>query len=373
MMINVTEPFLPPIDELLPYLSDIWGSKRVSNNGELAKALEVALCQRLGVSECSATNNGTSALMAGLAALDLQGEVVTTPFSFVASVHAIKWSGLPPVFADIDPMSLTLDASAVEQAITAKTSAILAVNVYGRPCQFGALADLARRHGLKLIYDSAHAFGVEDELGTVLRHGDLNIMSFHATKVFHTLEGGAVISNDRALKARVDRIRNFGFESELQVSELGLNAKLNELQAAVGLLNLKYLAACIDQRKRVHAGYRQRLNPVEGIVIPEFPAGYRTNYAYFPIFVTDAYPIGRDDLHSTLEKAGVLSRRYFFPLLSDIPMYKSHPSAAADRLPAAQQAARTVLCLPMHVNVTDEQIDKICACIAAPLESTWAC
>lgn len=371
MVINVSEPFLPPVEDFLPYLREIWESRRLSNQGKFVQRLEVELARTLGVRRVSLTNNGTTALIVAMAALGLSGEVVTTPFSFVASAHAIKWLGLTPVFADIDPVSLTLDPDEVERVITDRTSAILAVNVYGRPCEFEALRQLALRRGLKLIFDSAHAFGVRDQSGSVLRHGDVNVMSFHATKVFHTVEGGAIACADPETTSRIERIRNFGFVNEITVTDLGLNAKMNELQAAVGLVNLPFLETCILQRRRIHEKYVEGLKCVQGIVIPDFPEGCSSNFSYFPVFVTEGFRMSRDALYSTLVADGIFARRYFFPLLSDIPLYACHPSAGREHLQTAHRTAETVLCLPLHVNLVDAQVERICSLISGAEAGAW--
>jgi dTDP-4-amino-4,6-dideoxygalactose transaminase len=363
-IIRVSEPALPPLDELMGAIREVWGGRGLTNNGCCVQQLEVALADYLGVSSVSVVSNGTSALILAMAGSGLQGEVITTPFTFVATAHAIRWAGLTPVFADIDAESMTLDPEAVERAITERTSAILAVHVYGRPCHVEALRDIADRHGLKLIFDAAQAFDVSDCNGSIMRHGDLSAMSFHATKVFHTIEGGALVCADPAVKARIDRMRNFGIASDVAVTELGLNAKLNELQAAVGLVNIRHMASWRALRHAAHEHYMARLGGHRGLTIPSFPVGYQNNHAYFPVLVNGQRGPARDALFAQLVAVGVHARRYFFPLLSTLPMYVGAASAAAANLATAHHVASQVLCLPMHTHLNPEQIDFVCAQLA---------
>lgn len=346
--IYVTRPTLPPLADFIPCLEDIWQSGQLTNGGPFHEKLEAALCEHLGVPFISLFNNGTQALITALQALDLAGEVITTPYSFVATSHALMWNRLTPVFADTEAHGFNLDPEAVEATITPKTSAILAVHCYGFPCQTERLQQIADRHGLKLIYDAAHAFGVEDTGGSILRHGDLSVLSFHATKVFNTLEGGAIVSHTAEMKARIDRLKNFGFDTQLQASEVGSNGKMNEVQAALGLLQLKQINAVIKERGQLDAIYRQNLQNIAGLVLPPSPARQH-NYSYFPMIVTPDYPLSRDQLHLRLQQHGIFTRRYFHPLISDMTPYQAQ--AAAAQLPNAKRMANHILCLPLFTQL----------------------
>jgi dTDP-4-amino-4,6-dideoxygalactose transaminase len=343
----VTQPSLPPLEEFIPLLREIWNSKCLTNCGPFHQQLEAELSLFLGVHHISLFGNGTLALLAALRGLG-QGEVITTPFSFVATAHAVLWSGLKPVFADIDPVTLTLDPKKVEALIGPHTRAILPVHVYGIPCDVEGLKQVAERHGLKLIYDAAHAFDVRDSGGSVLRHGDLSILSFHATKVFTTFEGGAVISPDAASKQHLDRLRNFGIADEVTVLSDGINGKMSEVQAALGLLQLRRVHETREHRMRIDEAYRQALVDVPGIECLPLPQDVRSNFGYFPIMVTPAHARTRDELYEHLRAHGVIVRRYFHPLISDFPMYRDLPSAAAENLSVARLAAERILCLPIH-------------------------
>ena len=359
-IIRVSEPALPPLDELMVSIRELYESRQLSNHGPFVQQLEVALSAHLGLTSVSVVSNGTSALILAMAAAGLEGEVITTPFTFVATAHAIKWAGLTPVFADIEAESMTIDPRAVERAITARTSAILAVHVYGRPCHVAALQEVADRYGLKLFFDSAQAFGVTDVGGSLMRHGDVSVMSFHSTKVFHTIEGGAVTCRESALKTRIDRMRNFGIASEISVTELGLNAKLNELQAIVGLINLRQFAEGTAKRQAFYERYIERLGHHHGVSIPFYPPGYANNFGYFPVIVNEGQGGGRDALHQQLTRAGVGGRRYFFPLVSTFSMYSALSSSAPENLATANHVASRVLCLPMHTNLSFKDIDIVC-------------
>lgn len=349
--VYVTRPTLPTLDDFLPYLQAIWASGQLTNGGSFHEKLETALSAYLGVPFVSLFNNGTQALITALQALELEGDVITTPYSFVATSHALHWNRLTPVFADIEAEGFNLDPDAVEAAITSRTSAILAVHCYGFPCQTRALQQIADRHGLKLIYDAAHAFGVEDEDGSILRHGDLSVLSFHATKVFNTLEGGAIISHSADMKARIDRLKNFGFTSETEVADIGSNGKMNEVQAALGLLQLKTVDAAIGQRQQHDLAYRQGLAHQPGLLLPASHAKQH-NYSYFPVIVTPEHLVTRDQLQQQLQQQNIFSRRYFYPLISDFAAYKTDARPATS-LPNASIRTTQVLCLPLYA-----QLDK---------------
>jgi dTDP-4-amino-4,6-dideoxygalactose transaminase len=356
--IPVTRPSLPDLEELIPCLEEIWASRQLTNGGPFHDKLEAALCDYLGVPFVSLFNNGTQALITGLQALDLEGEVITTPFSFVATSHALVWNRLTPVFADIETGGFNLDPAAVEAAITPNTCAILAVHCYGFPCQTKALQLIAERHGIKLIYDAAHAFGVEDENGSILNHGDLSVLSFHATKVFNTLEGGAVICRDANMKARLDRLKNFGIAGEIQVEEVGSNGKMNEVQAALGLLQLKHMDKHIRRRQEIDAAYQKAFSCVQGLTLTQGSAKHH-NYAYFPLCITAKYALSRDDLFDHLRQHGIMARRYFHPLIPDFSIYRTMSSIRHTNLPNACNASDRVLCLPIHDTLSAEDQNHI--------------
>jgi dTDP-4-amino-4,6-dideoxygalactose transaminase len=356
-ILSVTRPLLPPLEEFQPYLEAIWASGQVTNGGPFERQLEAAVMERLGVENVTLTANGTIALLLAIRAMELQGEVITTPFSFVATTHALRWSGIVPVFADIDPVNLSLDPAAVDAAIGPRTSAILPVHVYGRPCD-DALDRLARARGLGLLYDAAHAFGVRTDQPIAAR-GDMAIFSFHATKVFHTFEGGAVVSASAEMKRCLDRMRNFGYVSETEVVAVGINGKMNELQAAFGLLHLRHLDDAIGSRARIDAIYRAGLAGIEGIAcLPEAALG-ASNFGFFPVRVGERFPAGRDGLYRRLRDAGIHARRYFFPLISDFAMYRDAPSARPDNLPIARQVAKEILCLPIFPQMGSVDCERI--------------
>lgn len=357
----VTRPFLPPLEEFIPYLEQIWANGWLTNNGPLHEQFEAELARHLGVQHLSLFSNGTLALITALQALRITGEVITTPFSFVATSHSLIWNGIQPVFVDIDPTTCNLDPAMVEAAITPRTTAILPVHVYGTPCDTGEIDRIADTYGLKVIYDAAHAFAVNQGGQPVLRHGDLSVLSFHATKVFTTFEGGAIICHDKKTKSRIDHLKNFGIADETTVMAPGINAKLNEVQAAFGLLQLKHVDSLIQARKRVSERYRQALEGVKGLTLPPPPApDVRSNYGYFPVLVDEDYPVSRDELYTRLRAHGVYARRYFYPLISSFPMYRGLPSARLENLPVANSIARRILCLPIYPTLTDEQQDLIC-------------
>ena len=359
-MINVTKPFLPPLSELLPYLNQIWDSKILSNNGPLHARLESSLSEFLGVPQVSLFCNATIALITAQQALGIKGQVITTPYSFVATSHALGWMGNEPVFADIDPDSLTLDPAAVEAAITEHTTAIMPLHCYGNTCDVDALQNIADRHNLKIIYDACHSFGVDDEIGSVLRHGDMSVVSLHATKVFNTFEGGMLISSNPEMKSKVDNLKNFGFVDETVVVDAGINGKMSEFSAAVGLLQLNYFEQILEARSIVDKQYRQRIDQIDGISYLEPVRQSRRNFAYFPIFVDSSFPITRDQLYMALREKNIYARRYFYPLISDFEMYKHIPSASAANLPVATITSSKVICLPLYPELKCEEVDQIC-------------
>lgn len=357
--IYVTQPHLPPLEEFIPYLEQIWGSRVLTNGGPLHQQLEKALSEHLGVPHVALFNNGTIALSVALQAMDLQGEVITTPYSFVATSHALVMNGLEPVFVDIDPESMNIDPARIEAAISPRTTAILAVHCYGRPCDVDAIGQIAKRHKLKVIYDAAHAFGVQDKGGSVLRHGDLSALSFHATKVFNTFEGGAVVCHHLETKQRIDRLKNFGFATEVEITEVGTNGKMSEINAAFGLVQLRHLDEALASRALVSQRYRERLAGVAGIRVVGVDHAEVPNHSYFPVLVGPEYPLGRNGLYEDLKTIGVFARRYFFPLLSGLPMYRDLPSAAPANLPVACRVAEQVLCLPLYPALSEEDQDRI--------------
>ncbi len=368
--VYVTKPFLPPYAEFEPMLREIWDRKVLTNCGPCHHEFEQRLAEYLGVPHVAVFNNATTALIMALRAMGLSsGEVITTPYSFVATSHALMWSGLRPVFADIDPVHLNLDPAAVERAVTPRTRAILPVHCYGHPCDVAGIAEVAERHGLVVVYDAAHAFGVRDAGGSILRHGDLSVLSFHATKVFNTFEGGAIICPDAARKEQIDKLKNFGHDGETTVIEVGLNGKMSEFNAALGLLQLRYIDGCIDRRGAIDATYRAGLAGIPGIACLD-PAGeVRANYSYFPILVGPDYPVARDALWEILKREGVHTRRYFHPLISDHSMYSGLPSADRAGLPVAARAADQILCLPIYPDLEPEVVARILARIADPLRA----
>lgn len=357
--IFVTQPSLPPLEKFLPYLEEIWRTKNLTNNGPFHEKLEHSLCNYLGVKHISLFSNGTIALVTALKALRISGEVITTPYSFVATTHSLLWNALKPVFVDVDPVTLNIDPEKIEAAITPLTTCILAVHCYGYPCDVVRIQKIANKYGLKVIYDAAHAFGVQCDCGSILNHGDLSVLSFHATKVFNTFEGGAVVSQDIETKERLDRLKNFGFIDELTVIESGINGKLNEISSAFGLLQLNYIEEYVESRRLVDSLYRERLAGIKGIRLPPISNGISSNYSYFPIFIDKEYPLTRDQLYEKLKENNIFSRRYFYPLISDFQMYKNLPSAEASNLPKANKIKNEVLCLPMYSKLKTEQIEFI--------------
>jgi dTDP-4-amino-4,6-dideoxygalactose transaminase len=361
----VTQPFLPPLEEFIPYLQEIWTSRQLTNGGPQHQQLEAALAERLGVKYISLFTNCTIALVTALQALRITGEVITTPYSFCATTHSLLWNDIKPVFVDIDPVSFNLDPAKIEAAITPQTTAIMPVHCYGNPCEVERIQKIADIHGLKVIYDAAHAFDVKRDGKSILQYGDLSILSFHATKVFNTFEGGAIISPDEKTKKRIDFLKNFGFADETTVVAPGINGKMSELHAAVGLLQLKYVDQVLARRAEIDRMYREKLAVVDGIECLHIPANVEWNYAYFPVRVKDEYPISRDDLYARLREHNIYGRRYFYPLISDMPMYKALPSAASELLPIAGKAANQILCLPIFPEMTPEELQRVVNVLAS--------
>lgn len=362
--ITVTSPLLPNLDEFNAMLKDIWASKWVTNGGSFHQQLEKALAEYLKVPYISLFTNGTLPLLTALQALRITGEVITTPYSFVATTHSIWWNGCRPVFVDIEESTCGIDPSRIEAAITPKTTAIMPVHCYGKPCNMEAIQAIADKYGLKVIYDSAHAFGVEVNGKSVLNSGDLATLSFHATKVYNTLEGGALVMHDKATKKRIDYLKNFGFANEVEVVAPGINSKIDEVRAAYGLLNLKQVDEAIEKRHQVAIKYRNALRNVPGVRFFDDMPGVRHNYSYFPIFINaEEYGQTRDELYFKMKEANVLGRRYFFPLISTFSTYRGLPSAAPENLPVATKVANEVICLPMHHELSNEDIDRILSLI----------
>jgi dTDP-4-amino-4,6-dideoxygalactose transaminase len=361
--IYVTQPLLPALEEFMPYLQQIWERKWLTNGGPFHQELEKKLAAYLGIDQLALFSNGTLALVTALQALRITGEVITTPFSFVASSHSLLWNGVKPVFVDIDYETFNLDPEKIEAAITSQTTAILPVHVYGKPCDVERIQKIADIYGLKVIYDAAHAFGIDYKGASLLKHGDLSTLSFHATKVFNTFEGGAIVCPDLKTKMRIDDLKNFGYNGEVTVVAPGINAKMNELQAAFGLLQLKHVGKAIERRREIDAQYRSALISVNGIDCPPLPADTTYNYSYFPILVNKDYPLLRDELNDVLRQNGIFARRYFYPLISDFPMYRGLPSAARSNLPIARMVASQVLCLPIYPALDNESVKRIISVI----------
>lgn len=359
-IITVTSPLLPNLDEFTESLKEIWGSKWITNNGQFHQKLEAALAEYLKVPYVSLFTNGTLPLLTALQALRITGEVITTPYSFVATTHALWWNGIKPVFVDIDPSTGNIDPQKIEAAITPRTTAILPVHVYGKPCDTEAIQAIADKYGLKVIYDAAHAFGVEVNGESLLNAGDMSTLSFHATKVFNTIEGGAMVMHDEKTKQRIDYLKNFGFANEIEVVGPGINSKMDEIRSAYGLLNLKQVDAAIAARQKVAVAYRKALRNVDGISFWDDMPGVRHNYSYFPIFVdAEKYGMTRDELYMKMKDQGVWGRRYFYPLISEFSTYRGLESSRPENLPNAHMMADTVICLPMHHALTEAGIDKI--------------
>lgn len=364
--IYVTQPFLPPLAEFLPYLEEIWDSRILTNQGPFHRRLEQGLCDFLGVDHLALFANGTLALVTALQALRISGEVITTPYSFVATAHSLLWNDIEPVFVDIDPITLNLDPNKIEAAITPRTTAILPVHCYGNPCDVDAIQTIADNYNLRVIYDAAHAFGVQCHSGSVLKYGDLSALSFHATKVFNTFEGGAIVCPDARTKQHIDNLKNFGFVNETTVVAPGINGKMSEFNSALGLLQLQHIDEAISKRRAIDSFYRESLKDVAGITCVSQSEQRVANFAYFPILIEADYPLNRDGLYEKLRSQGVFGRRYFYPLISEFPMYRGLPSAAAGNLPVANEIASKVLCLPIYPGLGIEDIETIVKIISRP-------
>ena len=362
--ITVTSPLLPPLEEFVPYLEDIWRSKWLTNNGHYHQELERALCDYLGVEYISLFTNGTLPLITALQALRITGEVITTPYSFVATTHALWWNGIRPVFVDVDPIYGNLDPAKIEAAITPRTTAIMPVHVYGNPCDVKRIQDIADKYGLKVIYDAAHAFGVRMDGESILEHGEMSTLSFHATKVYNTIEGGALICHSAEGKQRIDYLKNFGFADELTVVAPGINSKMDEVRAAYGLLNLQQVDKAIESRKEIAHKYREGLKGINGIRFLEDFQNVQHNYSYFPIFVDEKeYGMTRDTLYENMKMKNIYGRRYFYPLISTFPPYRNLESANEENLPIAHKLANSVICLPIYADLGHEDLNRVIASI----------
>jgi dTDP-4-amino-4,6-dideoxygalactose transaminase len=362
--IYVTQPHLPPLEEFVPYLQKIWDNKILTNGGPFHQQLEKALCEYLGVEHLALFTNGTLALVTALQALRITGEVITTPYSFVATAHSLLWNGIKPVFVDVDPNTLNIDPARIEAAITPQTTAIMPVHCYGHPCDVEAIQKIADNYNLKVIYDAAHAFGVQDQGGSVLRYGDLSVLSFHATKVFNTFEGGAIICPDAKTKLRIDQLKNFGFVDETTVVAPGINGKMSEINAAFGMLQLKHIGHALARRKEIDGMYRTLLQDVKGICCLDDAGEKVANHSYFPILVEADYPLRRDALYQKLKDNAIFARRYFYPLITDFPMYRGLPSSQPSNLPVATAAAQQVMCLPIYPALTQAEQQRVVSLIA---------
>jgi dTDP-4-amino-4,6-dideoxygalactose transaminase len=363
-MIYVTQPNLPPLDQFYPYLQKIWDNKILTNSGPFHQQLEKELCDYLNVKHICLFTNATIGLVTALQALRITGEVITTPYSFVATAHSLLWNGIKPVFVDIDPSTLNIDPSRIEAAITPQTTAIMPVHCYGRPCDVDSIQRIADNYNLKIIYDAAHAFGVNCHCGSVLNHGDLSVLSFHATKVFNTFEGGAIVCPDARIKKRIDQLKNFGYVDEVTIVAPGINGKMSEINAAFGLLQLKYIDQALARRKEIDKIYREKLSDVKGVTCLNDDSLAENNNSYFPILVNNNFPISRDALYQKLKENDIYARRYFYPLISDFPMYRGMPSANRENLPVATRAANEVLCLPIYPSLKYEDQSRVIDLIA---------
>ena len=359
-VITVTSPLLPSLDEFMPYLQDIWSRKWLTNNGYYHQELEKALCEYLKVPYISLFTNGTLPLLCALQALRNTGEVITTPYSFVATTHSLWWNGIKPVFVDIDPETCNIDPEKIEDAITPRTTAIMPVHVYGKPCDTDRIQAIADKYGLKVIYDAAHAFGVKVNGESILNAGDISTLSFHATKVYNTIEGGALVCHDEKTKKRIDYLKNFGFAGETEIVAPGINGKMDEIRSAYGLLNLKQVDTAIEARHQIAIKYRKILRNIKGLHFMEDIPGVRHNYSYFPIFVdAEKYGMTRDELYFKMKEQNVFGRRYFYPLISEFSTYRGLDSARLDNLPVAHKIANSVICLPMYAGLSEDDINRI--------------
>ena len=363
-IITVTSPLLPGLEEFNEVLKEIWASKWITNNGRFHKLLEKELAAYLRVPYIRLFTNGTLPLIIALQALRISGEVITTPYSFVATTHSLWWNGIKPVFVDIDPTTGNIDPNKIEAAITPKTTAIMPVHVYGKPCDIQHIQEIADKYGLKVIYDAAHAFGVETNGTSILNAGDMSTLSFHATKVYNTIEGGALVVHDEVTKKRIDYLKNFGFAGETEIVAPGINSKIDEMRAAYGLLNLKQVDVAIEARHQVAIRYRNALRNVSGISFFDDMPGVKHNYSYFPIFINaDEYGIARDELYFKMREQNVMGRRYFYPLISTFTTYRGLPSAAPENLPDAHKMVDSVICLPMHHALSEKDVERVLNCI----------
>ncbi|WP_019603188.1 DegT/DnrJ/EryC1/StrS family aminotransferase [Teredinibacter turnerae] len=357
--IFVTQPNMPDLEEFVPYLQKIWDNKILTNNGPMHHELELRLKEYLGVPEISLFNNGTIALLTALQAERITGDVITTPFSFIATANSLVWNGVRPIFSDIDPSTFNLDPSKIEAAITPQTTAIMPVHCYGTPCDVEAIEKIADNYNLKVIYDAAHAFGVRNSKGSILNYGNLSVLSFHATKVFNTFEGGAIISPDAKTKKRIDNLKNFGILDETTVVAPGINGKMSEISAAFGLVQLNHIDGAIAKRREIDGLYRSGLQNIGGITLPKRTTDYALNYSYFPVLVEPDYPMDRDSLYEHLKSIGVYSRRYFYPLMSEFPMYRGIRSSDPSNLPVASAIASKILCLPIYPDLSLNDVGRI--------------
>jgi len=358
--ITVTSPLLPDLNEFNQLLQQIWDKRWITNNGEFHRQLEKDLAEYLGVPYLSLFTNGTLPLITALQALRITGEVITTPYSFVATTHSLWWNGIKPVFVDIDSKTGNLDPDKIEAAITPRTTAIMPVHVYGTPCETQRIQEIADTYGLKVIYDAAHAFGVKVNGESVLKAGDMSTLSFHATKVYNTIEGGALVVKDEQTKKRIDYLKNFGFANEVTVVGPGINSKMDEVRSAYGLLNLRQVDKCIEARKAVSEAYREAFKDVTGLSMLHEQPNVRHNYSYFPIFIDEQkYGMSRDELYFKMKEQGVLGRRYFYPLISEFSTYRGLESAKTENLPVAHRFANTVICLPMHHALSKEDVERV--------------
>jgi len=362
--ITVTSPLLPNLEEFYDLLKQIWDSKWITNNGSFHQQLEADLAAYLKVPYVSLFTNGTLPLLTALQALRITGEVITTPYSFVATTHSLWWNGIKPVFVDIDPATGNLDPEKIEAAITPKTTAIMPVHVYGKPCNTQRIKEIADQYGLKVIYDAAHAFGVEVNGESILNAGDMSTLSFHATKVYNTIEGGAMVMHDEKTKQRIDYLKNFGFANETTVVGPGINSKVDEMRAAYGILNLRQVDSAIEARQQAAIKYREALRDIDGITFFDDMPGVRHNYSYFPIFVNEEkYGMSRDALYEKMKSQNVFGRRYFYPLISEFSTYRGLESANPENLPNAHKMANSVICLPMHHALKTDDIQRTIDCI----------
>lgn len=364
--IYVTQPYLPPLEEFIPYLKSIWSNKVLTNSGPFHQQLELELCEYLGVEHLSLFANGTLALVTALQALRINGEVITTPYSFVATAHSLLWNGIKPVFVDIDPNTFNIDPARIEAAITPQTTAIMPVHCYGRPCEVEAIQRIADNYNIKVIYDAAHAFGVQHSGGSVLKHGDLSVLSFHATKVFNTFEGGAIVCPDVKTKQHIDHLKNFGFVDEVTVVAPGINGKMSEFNAALGVLQLQHIDQALACRAAIAHRYNDAFLGVPGIRYFSASPDDVSNHAYYPILIEPDYPLSRDALYDRFYEKGIHPRRYFYPLISNMPMYRGLLSARAASLPVASRVANAVLCLPIYPDLGDSAIDEIINIVKTP-------